>query len=167
MVDPVMKSWDAGPFLTIVTEAGGTVHHARGRPTIHGVGDLDQRAPARRGAQGAAVGGRAGLAAPPPSKCKTAGRTLPPPGRSIACRAFRYFFRRCSASCTSGRPTFPGPAARHRAGPARPRSWRSASSDSGAWKGCHTWMTGKVARTSASRASRGPRTAARSADARC
>jgi histidinol phosphatase-like enzyme (inositol monophosphatase family) len=36
MVDPVMKSWDAGPFLTIATEAGGRFTTREGEPTIHG-----------------------------------------------------------------------------------------------------------------------------------
>lgn len=36
MVDPVMKSWDAGPFLTIVTEAGGRFTTREGEATIHG-----------------------------------------------------------------------------------------------------------------------------------
>jgi len=36
MVDPVMKPWDAGPFLTIVTEAGGRFTTRTGEATIHG-----------------------------------------------------------------------------------------------------------------------------------
>jgi histidinol-phosphatase len=36
MVDPVMKPWDAGPFLTIVTEAGGRFTTREGEATIHG-----------------------------------------------------------------------------------------------------------------------------------
>lgn len=36
MVDPVMKPWDAGPFLTILTEAGGRFTTREGRATIHG-----------------------------------------------------------------------------------------------------------------------------------
>jgi histidinol phosphatase-like enzyme (inositol monophosphatase family) len=36
MVDPVMKSWDAGPFLTIATEAGGRFTTREGEATIHG-----------------------------------------------------------------------------------------------------------------------------------
>jgi histidinol-phosphatase len=36
MVDPVMASWDAGPFLTIATEAGGRFTTRDGRATIHG-----------------------------------------------------------------------------------------------------------------------------------
>src|SRR5690606_23033827 len=35
-VDPVMKSWDAGPFLTIATEAGGRFTTLEGDATIHG-----------------------------------------------------------------------------------------------------------------------------------
>lgn len=35
-VDPVMKPWDAGPFLTIVTEAGGRFTTLDGRATLHG-----------------------------------------------------------------------------------------------------------------------------------
>jgi len=35
-VDPVMKPWDAGPFLTIVTEAGGKFTALDGRATLHG-----------------------------------------------------------------------------------------------------------------------------------
>jgi histidinol phosphatase-like enzyme (inositol monophosphatase family) len=36
MVDPVMASWDAGPFLTIATEAGGRFTTREGQATIHG-----------------------------------------------------------------------------------------------------------------------------------
>ena len=36
MVDPIMKPWDAGPFLTIATEAGGRFTTREGEPTIHG-----------------------------------------------------------------------------------------------------------------------------------
>ena len=35
-VDPVMASWDAGPFLTIVTEAGGRFTTLKGEATLHG-----------------------------------------------------------------------------------------------------------------------------------
>ncbi len=35
-VDPVMAPWDAGPFLTIATEAGGTFTTFDGRATVHG-----------------------------------------------------------------------------------------------------------------------------------
>jgi histidinol-phosphatase len=35
-VDPVMAPWDAGPFLTIATEAGGTFTTLDGRATVHG-----------------------------------------------------------------------------------------------------------------------------------
>jgi histidinol-phosphatase len=35
-VDPVMKPWDAGPFLTIVTEAGGQFTTLDGEATLHG-----------------------------------------------------------------------------------------------------------------------------------
>jgi len=35
-VDPVMAPWDAGPFLTIVTEAGGRFTTLQNEPTIHG-----------------------------------------------------------------------------------------------------------------------------------
>jgi len=35
-VDPVMAPWDAGPFLTIATEAGGRFTTLEGRATIHG-----------------------------------------------------------------------------------------------------------------------------------
>jgi histidinol phosphatase-like enzyme (inositol monophosphatase family) len=36
MVDPIMASWDAGPFPTIVTEAGGTFTTMGGDFTMHG-----------------------------------------------------------------------------------------------------------------------------------
>lgn len=36
MVDPIMNPWDAGPFLTIVTEAGGRFTSREGEATIHG-----------------------------------------------------------------------------------------------------------------------------------
>lgn len=36
MVDPVMKPWDAGPFLTILAEAGGRFTTRGGEATIHG-----------------------------------------------------------------------------------------------------------------------------------
>lgn len=35
-VDPVMAPWDAGPFLTIVTEAGGRFTTLEGDETVHG-----------------------------------------------------------------------------------------------------------------------------------
>jgi histidinol phosphatase-like enzyme (inositol monophosphatase family) len=35
-VDPVMAPWDAGPFLTIVTEAGGRFTTLQGEATLHG-----------------------------------------------------------------------------------------------------------------------------------
>lgn len=35
-VDPVMASWDAGPFLTIMTEAGGRFTTLKGEATLHG-----------------------------------------------------------------------------------------------------------------------------------
>ncbi len=35
-VDPVMAPWDAGPFLTIVTEAGGKFTTLGGEATLHG-----------------------------------------------------------------------------------------------------------------------------------
>ena len=35
-VDPIMAPWDAGPFLTIVTEAGGRFTTRDGRATVHG-----------------------------------------------------------------------------------------------------------------------------------
>ena len=35
-VDPVMASWDAGPFLTIATEAGGRFTTLDGQETVHG-----------------------------------------------------------------------------------------------------------------------------------
>jgi myo-inositol-1(or 4)-monophosphatase len=35
-VDPVMASWDAGPFLTIITEAGGRFTTLGGEATLHG-----------------------------------------------------------------------------------------------------------------------------------
>lgn len=35
-VDPIMKPWDAGPFLTIVTEAGGRFTTLEGEATLHG-----------------------------------------------------------------------------------------------------------------------------------
>jgi histidinol phosphatase-like enzyme (inositol monophosphatase family) len=36
MVDPVLSSWDAGPLLTILTEAGGRFTDLAGEATIHG-----------------------------------------------------------------------------------------------------------------------------------
>lgn len=36
MVDPVMNPWDAGPFLTLITEAGGRFTSREGAQTIHG-----------------------------------------------------------------------------------------------------------------------------------
>ena len=36
MVDPVLAPWDAGPLLTILTEAGGRFTDLDGRATIHG-----------------------------------------------------------------------------------------------------------------------------------
>lgn len=36
MVDPILSSWDAGPFMTILTEAGGRFTDLDGNPTIHG-----------------------------------------------------------------------------------------------------------------------------------
>lgn len=36
MVDPIMKAWDCGPFLTVVTEAGGRFTNREGEATIHG-----------------------------------------------------------------------------------------------------------------------------------
>jgi len=36
MVDPVMNPWDAGPFLTLITEAGGRFTSREGVQTIHG-----------------------------------------------------------------------------------------------------------------------------------
>jgi histidinol phosphatase-like enzyme (inositol monophosphatase family) len=36
MVDPILKPWDAGPFPTIVTEAGGRFTSLEGETTIHG-----------------------------------------------------------------------------------------------------------------------------------
>jgi histidinol-phosphatase len=36
MVDPVMASWDAGPFPVIVTEAGGKFTTIGGEYTMHG-----------------------------------------------------------------------------------------------------------------------------------
>lgn len=35
-VDPVMAPWDAGPFLTIVSEAGGRFTSLSGEETVHG-----------------------------------------------------------------------------------------------------------------------------------
>lgn len=35
-VDPVMAPWDAGPFLTIASEAGGKFSTFGGDPTVHG-----------------------------------------------------------------------------------------------------------------------------------
>lgn len=35
-VDPIMSPWDAGPFLTILTEAGGRFTTLGGEATIHG-----------------------------------------------------------------------------------------------------------------------------------
>ena len=35
-VDPVMAPWDAGPFLTIMTEAGGAFTTLAGESTVHG-----------------------------------------------------------------------------------------------------------------------------------
>lgn len=36
MVDPILNAWDASPFLTILTEAGGRFTDLAGEPTIHG-----------------------------------------------------------------------------------------------------------------------------------
>ncbi len=36
MIDPVVKAWDAAPFLTILTEAGGRFTTRGGEATIHG-----------------------------------------------------------------------------------------------------------------------------------
>lgn len=36
MVDPIMNAWDCGPFLTILTEAGGRFTTRDGVATIHG-----------------------------------------------------------------------------------------------------------------------------------
>ncbi len=36
MVDPIFSSWDAGPFLTILNEAGGRFTSLEGEATIHG-----------------------------------------------------------------------------------------------------------------------------------
>lgn len=36
MVDPILSPWDAGPLLTILTEAGGRFTDLEGRETIHG-----------------------------------------------------------------------------------------------------------------------------------
>ena len=36
MVDPLLSSWDAGPLLTILGEAGGRFTNVDGRETIHG-----------------------------------------------------------------------------------------------------------------------------------
>ena len=36
MVDPVLSPWDAGPLLTILTEAGGQFTNLDGHATIHG-----------------------------------------------------------------------------------------------------------------------------------
>ena len=35
-IDPIMAPWDAGPFLTILTEAGGRFTTFEGQPTVHG-----------------------------------------------------------------------------------------------------------------------------------
>ena len=36
MVDPILSPWDAGPLLTILTEAGGRFTDLDGHRTIHG-----------------------------------------------------------------------------------------------------------------------------------
>jgi histidinol phosphatase-like enzyme (inositol monophosphatase family) len=36
MVDPVLSPWDAGPFMTILTEAGGRFTDLDGHATLHG-----------------------------------------------------------------------------------------------------------------------------------
>lgn len=36
MVDPILSPWDAGPLLTILTEAGGSFTDLTGEQTIHG-----------------------------------------------------------------------------------------------------------------------------------
>jgi histidinol phosphatase-like enzyme (inositol monophosphatase family) len=36
MIDPILSSWDAGPLLTILTEAGGSFTDLTGTRTIHG-----------------------------------------------------------------------------------------------------------------------------------
>lgn len=44
-VDPVMASWDAGPFLTIATEAGGRFTTLDGRETLHGGSGVSSNGP--------------------------------------------------------------------------------------------------------------------------
>lgn len=43
-VDPVMAPWDAGPFLTIATEAGGRFTDFGGNATVHGGSGLSANA---------------------------------------------------------------------------------------------------------------------------
>lgn len=44
-VDPVMAPWDAGPFLTIVTEAGGVFTTLDGDATVHGGSGVSSNGP--------------------------------------------------------------------------------------------------------------------------
>ena len=44
-VDPVMAPWDAGPFLTIVTEAGGRFTTLSGDETVHGGSGISSNGP--------------------------------------------------------------------------------------------------------------------------
>ncbi len=44
-VDPVMAPWDAGPFLTIVTEAGGRFTTLTGEETVHGGSGVSSNGP--------------------------------------------------------------------------------------------------------------------------
>lgn len=44
MVDPILSSWDAGPLLTILTEAGGVFTDLVGEATIHGGSGISSNA---------------------------------------------------------------------------------------------------------------------------
>ncbi len=45
MVDPVLSPWDAGPLLTILTEAGGRFTDLGGAATIHGGSGISSNGP--------------------------------------------------------------------------------------------------------------------------
>jgi len=45
MIDPVLEPWDAGPFLTILSEAGGRFTTVGGEATIHGGSGVSTNGP--------------------------------------------------------------------------------------------------------------------------
>lgn len=60
MVDPVLKAWDAAPFLPILLEAGGRFTDFAGTPTIHGTCGLSTNAALHEAALRVLGGGQAG-----------------------------------------------------------------------------------------------------------